>query len=203
MENKDKEQHRKKSYFWLSFNEVLTAGISIAGIIFVVITLKSNEHAISTGTYLQTYGWTLEIDKILIENPKLRHYFTDGDSLKIQDDSSAYIKVEAMADYMLDNFDAVLNNTSYFERHDAAGKAWKKSVSNYFSKSPILCQRFLIDPEVYNPALKEAYALSQRRQCLRHPYSAVGINRDSLTDLPRIAKSFTNNISKVGALNEY
>jgi len=162
MENKDKEQHRKKSYFWLSFNELLTAGISIAGIIFIVITLRSNEHAVSTGTYLKTYGWTLEIDKILIENPKLRHYFTDGDSLKIPADSDAHIKVEAMADYMLDNFDAVLNNTSYFERNDAAGNAWKKSVSSYFRTSPILCQRFLIDPEAYNPALKEAYALSQR-----------------------------------------
>jgi len=134
--------------------EVWSTVISIVGFVSVLIGLYLNERAVRTDTYLKTYGWTLEIDKVLVENAALRPYFTDNKPLNSATDSS---KVEAIADYMLDIFDAVLNNKSYFETHAAAEEQWKKAVGDYFKKSPVLCQRFQSNLGMYSSALEEVY----------------------------------------------
>jgi hypothetical protein len=170
VENNAKEHHQKKSWirlakswfkrakpwFHLSFNQVLTLIISLAGFIVIIITLISNGHDVSTSTYLQTYGWTMEIDKIFIEKPNLKPYFMGGDSLKNKADTNC-AKVEAVAEYMLDGFDAVLNNTSYFKIDPETGKDWEKTVSDYFRRSPDLRERFENERDLFGKHLNNVY----------------------------------------------
>ena len=66
-------------------------------------------------------------------------------------------RVEAIADYMLDVYDAMLNNKTYFDIDKPTGEQWQKTISGYFRQSPVLCQRYLHNLALYGPALEEAY----------------------------------------------
>lgn len=156
----------KQKWEALSFSQHLTFIISglglfftIAGFALVILSLRSSEKVASTSTYLQTYAWTLETDKAFIDNPKLKEYLY-ADPKKLKDDTG-YIsnrpKLEAIAEYMLDSYDAVLNNKSYFNIDSETGIQWMKTVEDDFSKSAILSETFAPKAKLYGAQLNSAF----------------------------------------------
>ena len=162
VEEKKHEDEKKRGTFTLNQRLTLIISffgllISIGGFYYVYKGLQSNDRAVSTNTYLQTYGWTLEIDKILTESPRIRPYLLDYNTAKLQLSADDSIKADAIADYMLDNFDAVLRNKSYFEIDSSAGRVWKETVAQYFKNSPLLCKAFSMDSLSYSQELRDAF----------------------------------------------
>jgi hypothetical protein len=145
----------KKKWWSLSLFELLTTIISVLGFAAVIWTIESGKKALTTNSYLQVYGWTYDIDKIFIEKPQLRHYFYEGDSILPND--SNYQQVEAIAEFMLDNFDAVLNNEDYFKKDLEAKKAWVNYIRCSFHSSPILRTEFKNNLSSYRKELEDVY----------------------------------------------
>src|ERR1700749_517433 len=135
---------------------ILSLLVSLAGFIWVVKTLQSSDDTASTDTYLKTYEWTLDIDKAFIEKPQLKRYL-DGDTTS--SDGNNYNKqvTEAFAEYMLDSYDAVLNNTSYFKSHKDVQDQWLTTVASTFSKYCVMRKVYVKDSLLYGYQLKAAY----------------------------------------------
>lgn len=176
---------RPRRFNWdLSLNQRITLTISLVSLIIsaggfwlVYKQLKSNDEAVSMSTYLQTYGWTVDIDKAFIDDPKLKTYLY-GDTATLNKTDTGFkkerAKVDAIADWMLDDYDAVLNNESYFKIVPDDGKLWMCTVSRGFHLSSILRAEFQKDSALFSPMLMEAY---KQRDSIKtnslHPCCAI------------------------------
>lgn len=129
--------------------------VAIAGFVVVYFTLKSNDNTASINTYLQTYGWATNIDKQLFEHPEMDTYLKDTTYLK--EAPAISVKTKQFAEYMLDNYDAVLNNQTYFEIDTATGRAWMRTVVKEFRDYPVLQKVYKQDSSLFGHELKTAY----------------------------------------------
>lgn len=133
---------KRMSHFeiWATIISIFSLAISAGGFWYVYKGLKASDASYATNTYLQTYGWTYQIDKTFINHPKLRRYFYDNKNIKKTDPD--YAIAAATAELILDNLDAVLNNKSYFKENMAAKDSWEENTKDYFNRSPIICSIF-------------------------------------------------------------
>ncbi|MFC0515176.1 hypothetical protein ACFFGT_13235 [Mucilaginibacter angelicae] len=133
--------------------------VSIVGLTLVIISLKSSEKIASTSTYLQTYAWTIDVDKAFIEHPEAKGYLYE-DIAKLKSNSKYKqdkAQLDVILELMLDSYDAILNNTSYFKIYPDQYQIWMKTVKDNFKRSAVLRMKFEMDSDEYSSLLDQAY----------------------------------------------
>ena len=129
-------------------------------------SLEASAKADIKDAYANIGTFTLEVDKIFIEYPKLRPYFYDGKD--ITDNDTNYHAVMGMAEMQLDFFDATLTQLLMKPEEDAAEmeaeeRLWAKYFSKSFATSRVLCKRYADDEDWYRENLKK-YASAPCKQ---------------------------------------
>jgi hypothetical protein len=96
---------------------------------------KALTEQIRHSRYITISNWTLELDKLYIVYPKLMPYFEEGEP--ISKDAEDYHRVAAIAEFMMDAMDSMLDQ--YNDNWPDGG--WGNWAEETFSKSPIFRYR--------------------------------------------------------------
>ncbi|HEY0727315.1 MAG TPA: hypothetical protein VGD38_04540 [Pyrinomonadaceae bacterium] len=152
----------------LSVYETLSLLISLLGSLSLVFiyyqvvqtstSLEASSKAAIGDAYANIGTFTLDLDKVFIEKPKLRPYFYQG--WDISEDHEDYHAVMGIAEMQLDFFDATLTQLEIRPRENdlemaAEEKLWEKYFSKSFAKSRVLCKRYADDEDWYRENLKK------------------------------------------------
>lgn len=149
-------------YEKLSLVTSLIGSLSLVFIYYQILqtstSLEASAKANIGDAYANIGAFTLDLDKIFIENPELRPYFYHG--WEITETDTKYHAVMAVAEMQLDFFDATLTQLQIRPEEDAAEmeaeKAlWDKYFVKSFSSSRALCKRYADDEDWYRENLKQ------------------------------------------------
>lgn len=91
----------------------------------------------------------------MLDSPGLKSCLMYGKTTKPATGDTA--KAIALAEWMLDSYDAVLNNDNYFKRDSLTGQQWMKTVAKKFHDYPTLRVVFERDSDLYGYRLKKVY----------------------------------------------
>lgn len=142
--------------------ELVTLLLSISGLISLFFIAQQVQTATEQArtAKIQTQALTtqsvmnqlLNLDKIFIDNDKLRPYFYDGK--EIGKDDGEYNKALAIAEFQIDFFDSFLTQSEHLTLNAEERRNWHKYIEDSFSRSPIMCQRLKDAPGWYTDELK-------------------------------------------------
>ncbi len=148
--------------------------LSVLGFLGVIITLYYNKKSLDANnntanidTYLKTYAWTIDIDKALVDDPNLKCSLAKDWKTSNNPTFDEEAKATAFAEYMLDIYDAVLNNTNYFKDDTVTEQQWIDTIAQQFNDYPVLGDVFVPKCSLYGRGLNNAYTEYQLR--FKHP----------------------------------
>jgi hypothetical protein len=145
----------------LSLFEKLSLTLSIVGtisLIFVVVQIRQTSQSLRASAFATVANYTMELDKVFIDDPDLRPYFYNGRDTNELDDK--YNQVMATAEFELDFFDATLTQLELRPGESksemrAEEMVWRKYIQDSFAKSPALCERIKSNPDWYRENLND------------------------------------------------
>ena len=108
----------------------------------IAIQTQHSHESLQSAAYQAIANHEMEVDRLFIENPRLRPYFFA--SQEISKISPDYSVAESIADYELDFFDSAQTQLKYLKSlPDVDMQAWQAYFDDSFTNSPILCQRLI------------------------------------------------------------
>jgi NhaP-type Na+/H+ or K+/H+ antiporter len=136
--------------------ELISLIISFLGLISIVAGLLSlaffyrqtreiatqtqhSQESLQSAAYQAIANHEMEVDKLFIENSKLRPYFFAGQEINESDPD--YGRAESIADYELDFIDSAQSQLKYLKNPEIDMNAWQQYFDDSFTNSPILCRR--------------------------------------------------------------
>jgi hypothetical protein len=129
------------------------------------VATKAQTEAVQSATYQGIMDKMFEIDKIFIENPKLRPYFFEK-KLAHKNDAD-YQKVISIADYHLDFFQMLWSQSSFLpelQRDSTAWRSWSGYMKDLFGNSSVLCDRLEDTQSSYEEDFVD-YILKRNKWC--------------------------------------
>lgn len=119
---------------------VSTLGFTVVIASLIFLSRQTHEAAKSneSGAYSNIANHMFEIDQVFINHPNLRPYFYEG--AEIKPEASDYQQVLAVAETILDFFDAILVQKPYLKKL-WQGNWWDTYIEDGFRNSPVLCRR--------------------------------------------------------------
>src|SRR3954451_4283783 len=120
----------------LKLSELFQVILTIIGFGFVLYSIKQISATLKISAHTAATVNLLELDKLFIENPEYWPYFHRN--MEMASDDGRYLKLVAIADFMLDYFQGLLQQAPH---------AWNSSdtsrrfIREMFRSSPILCKR--------------------------------------------------------------
>lgn len=139
--------------------ELLSLTVSAAGFVIVLITVRlllrqTREMATQTKHVAESLridastsvaSQVFAVDHIFIECPELRPYFYSDKEIDV--DNPMYNQAAAVAELLLDSFEAILLQMDKFPYVVVCSrKTWEEYVIDSFAASPLLRKRLLQDP---------------------------------------------------------
>ena len=143
----------------------ITVIITITSLIFqsrvLLIQTECNIKSIQGNTLGFITNNSLTVDKLFIDNPHLRPYFYNNQTIK--KDDKLFDTVSATAEYLLDYFDSLLlhlNLSPYIETYYR--KSWEATIIDSFLWSPILCSHIEENRPWFSAELFALYEKSKK-----------------------------------------
>ena len=112
----------------------VSAVITIAGFWFLWLQLRSTNESLRAGAYSNMSSWTFDLDKAFLQYPELRPYFYAGKD--IREDDPLFLRAQTMAEFLLDNFDSIMEFDRQYPGTLHAG--WRDWIYESFNRSPLL-----------------------------------------------------------------
>ena len=117
--------------------EQLSVLISIVGFAAVVISLWFLYRQTKIASFGTVHNFILSCDRIFVEYPHMRPYFYDGKD--IQEGEVDYNLALAIAETILDTFEAYVHQGTYVEYYETM---WERYIRDAFRDSPVLRRYF-------------------------------------------------------------
>lgn len=108
--------------------------ISIAGIVFIILQLKSVNKSLKSTARGSIYDMASRIKEVFLSKPHLRKYFFDGEVINKDDEN--YSEVLAVADYYCLYLEQITTQKRNIDKSER--ESWMKYAHDVYVNSPVL-----------------------------------------------------------------